>query len=305
MPDISPEDLVRLMYQAALWRAPDDKGLAEYAAALVADPGMAAIAHILQDLSSSREAQDLRPRAPEMVPSLSPLVVETGGEPVKHVFSAGSACLTSSLLQRLGLRPYAGPFDWLFSSLPMVTHCIADGFATFLDRSHYKFVPLEERKSGEDHTNLSHHIFYLENYGVEYVFNHYDMTDPANAEMYARRVERFRAALAAPERTLLVNITRAQDIEERDFAELSDAIARYGRNTELLLIAAEQVEPERFTSTMTALLDQRGPHRLVGMRHVAPMAPLVFEDALDNLQFSRLLRSYPLALGGDPLAGGR
>ena len=65
------------------------------------------------------------------------------------IYSAlGTHCFSSSFLRRLGVREWSGPFDWTFSSLPMVAHCVADDFKTFLDRSHYEPVPVDQRPNG-------------------------------------------------------------------------------------------------------------------------------------------------------------
>ena len=58
-----------------------------------------------------------------------------GAGVITHVLSLGSACFTARFMERHGLRRHAGPFDWVFSSPTMVEHCVADDFASFLDRS--------------------------------------------------------------------------------------------------------------------------------------------------------------------------
>lgn len=58
--------------------------------------------------------------------------------PTEHVLSLGSACFTARFLQQRRLRTHAGPFDWVFSSVQMVTHCINTGFASLLDTAQYQ-----------------------------------------------------------------------------------------------------------------------------------------------------------------------
>ena len=57
--------------------------------------------------------------------------------PTEHVLSLGSACFTARFLQQQRLRTHAAPFDWVFSSAQMVTHCIETGFASLLDTDQY------------------------------------------------------------------------------------------------------------------------------------------------------------------------
>ena len=105
------------------------------------------------------------------------------------LISVGPQCATAAILQKLGLRQAAFPFDWVFSSLAMVCHCLEDDFRTFLDPAEHEPVPLHLRKKPK--INRAHHRFYR-TMGVELVFNHHEM--PASLPHFQRAVERFRTA---------------------------------------------------------------------------------------------------------------
>ena len=96
--------------------------------------------------------------------------------------SLGRDCIPSILLDRLGMREAAYPFDWLFSSLEMVEHCLVDDFRTFLDPNQHE--PVGPRRS--------EHRFYRERFGVNRVFNHHAM--PENIPHFERAIERFKSA---------------------------------------------------------------------------------------------------------------
>lgn len=51
--------------------------------------------------------------------------------------SIGPYCNTADILNQHNLRVNAYPFDYIFSSLEMVKHCINDRFNIFLDKSYY------------------------------------------------------------------------------------------------------------------------------------------------------------------------
>lgn len=53
--------------------------------------------------------------------------------------SIGPYCSTADILKNNGLRNKAYPFDYIFSSLEMVKHCINDRFNIFLDKNYYKY----------------------------------------------------------------------------------------------------------------------------------------------------------------------
>jgi hypothetical protein len=96
--------------------------------------------------------------------------------------SLGPTCYTAILLERLGLRRRAFPFDWLFSSLAMVEHCLDDDFQTFLDPAQHQ--PLGPRTTD--------HVFYRDTFGVEEVFEHHAM--PTSRGHFIRAIERFKTA---------------------------------------------------------------------------------------------------------------
>lgn len=120
---------------------------------------------------------------------LKPLSKRVKGGEVT-IISLGGHCATAGFLKETGLRQAAYPFDWLFSSLEMVDHCLSDDFATFLNPEHHEPVALHSRVSKD--VQRAHHAFYRRNFGIEYVFNHHEMPD--ELDHFKRTVERFRSA---------------------------------------------------------------------------------------------------------------
>ncbi len=112
--------------------------------------------------------------------------------------SLGPNCGTSKVLDTLGLRLAAYPFDWLYSSLAMIEHCLDDDFRTFLDAS--QIEPIHKRRSN--------HRFYFETFNVERVFNHHQM--PKEMPHFERAVDRFRTA----SRPVFVHIVRQRPDRE-------------------------------------------------------------------------------------------
>ena len=47
--------------------------------------------------------------------------------------SIGPCCYTTEYIKNNGLRNHSYPFDYIFSSIEMVNHCINDKFKNFLD----------------------------------------------------------------------------------------------------------------------------------------------------------------------------
>lgn len=165
---------------------PDGVLAARLGVRLAADP--AALPEALQD--TLREAPRLEPAARLIVSNM------LASRPTVPLVSLGTHCYTSAMLQRWNLRPWSGPFDWLFASPAMVAHCIGDDFRTFLDRSQYEPVPLDQRIAGHA-ANRVHHRFYREKFGIDFVFNHHDVHLDEDYAYLQRCVGRFREALGS------------------------------------------------------------------------------------------------------------
>lgn len=119
------------------------------------------------------------------------------------VVGLGTLCLTSQTLKQMGLKKSSMPFDWIFSSPEMVEHAIRDDFKEFLDRGNLKSVPVELRP--ERHLYRADNIFYRDNYGIKYIFNHHDPDwNDDDYNYFCRCVDRFRATRNGTERVLFL-----------------------------------------------------------------------------------------------------
>ena len=49
-------------------------------------------------------------------------------------------CVTADYLKITNNRKLAYPFDWIFSSLNIISHCIKDEFRTFLNTNYIKYI---------------------------------------------------------------------------------------------------------------------------------------------------------------------
>ncbi|MFC3800645.1 DUF1796 family putative cysteine peptidase [Cohnella sp. GCM10012308] len=94
------------------------------------------------------------------------------------IFSLGWLCLTAIQLERNGLRPYAGPLDWVASyTLPDISRFLRNRCEGFMERGHLKF---------ENTFGGTHHLVRETYYNV--ISNHdffAHQNDPFNLEMYA------------------------------------------------------------------------------------------------------------------------
>jgi hypothetical protein len=115
--------------------------------------------------------------------------------------SIGPYCGSAELLNKHNLRIKAYPFDYIFSSLEMITHCINDNFNIFLDKKYYrKGIQAESTIHSyycpmlDTEILYKHHIAH--NYPTSYkvssgnLFHHHNMFNPDNYNSFKRRCQR-------------------------------------------------------------------------------------------------------------------
>jgi hypothetical protein len=123
--------------------------------------------------------------------------MEAQSTPYSYVISLGSLCHSAFFLKRLGWKNASYPFDWIFSNLWVIQHCIQDNFQAFLDKQYYVGVEGDKKQQG--------HSFYFPN-GLT-MFNHHNPLLESDYQYFVRCVDRFRGVLSShDERKLFVFI---------------------------------------------------------------------------------------------------
>ena len=152
----------------------------------------------------------------------------------RHVISLGYFCSTALELQRYGLRDASYPLDWNISPIRPTLAMVESGFDGFLQLERLEAEPDRVRDTGS---------------GI-LVYNDFDLTRPLAAQhpavrdKYARRIERFKRAIA--ERTLFVRYIK--DLEEHTYLDehMADVLAMLRRTNprnDLLLVANDELPP--------------------------------------------------------------
>ena len=137
-------------------------------------------------------------------------------------------------MEEHGLRVYAGPFDWVFSDARMVTHCLVDGFASFLDRPQMR---LNRGKPS--------HVLYSPMTRHTIIFNHHNpLESDEDHAHFVRCAARLNAVLACPEPKLLLLTSKpaSQQPKRLDLGAvrgLFDALCARSSHFELLVVALE------------------------------------------------------------------
>lgn len=271
------------LYAGVLGRPPEENELQPDLKRLSLFPGFADAHRLLSRFVHSEEAQQrlelegrLWRRADRRMDS---------GPPVRAVLSLGTHCLTGMMLRKLDLKRFSGPFDWIFSSPDMVAHCIEDDFRTLLDASEHERIPPEKRLTPG--ANFCEHRFYRDRFGVKLMFNHHDVTEPEHRTYLIRCVERFRTAIRAEQRTLLVMVTEQHRMDQAAFDRLCAAVEPFA-SAELLVVRVGQHD-HRVGSELIA---QRGRNQLHDLHIAGEFGSLGFTSGVDHALFRHLLNGY-------------
>ena len=283
------QELVKSLYEVILRREADRLGLSDYSQEVNRRGLLAGVPHVVQQLLASEEYVgkfDLR-ISDRM---LSQDVVPTYG-PVENLISLGTTCYSSWLMQQCGCKRWSGPFDWIFSSIDMIEHCLSDDFATFLDAG-----SIEVLDGGEKST----HAIYQAMISERAVFNHHNLTKHEHRAYFQRCVRRFRHALESTARKCFFMIlVRQSDREDdrliADYHRLEQALNARTTNFRLIIVAHDGIQTKLGNS-----IRELGPYKrdsLVRFRSTSEMQDgLSFSQAWDNVAMKRLLWTNDLAL---------
>jgi len=114
--------------------------------------------------------------------------------PFVNVVSLGSRCLMAETMRSLGLRRFMSPFDWIYSTLDMVCHCLEDKFERFL-------APDELFPAGKA---IGHATYSEMMKSREIIFPHHDPRTRHRVQ-FERAVDRLKCILKSSRRTLFLH----------------------------------------------------------------------------------------------------
>lgn len=195
------------------------------------------------------------------------------------------------------------PFDWIFSSPEMVSHAIRDDFVEFLNPKNIEVIPVERRPHPDLHR--ADHIFYRDNFGVDFVYNHHDPSlRKSDYDYFVRCVERFRA-LRKSDNNILFLLFKHISGEPNELSH-----SAYGRLADLLhphrLLCMEIVHRPGTSSSYDAIVSDGNLE--VGHLNIAePCTGIAFGSSGDHEAATAIVRArmtgqrpapIPLRLGG-------
>ena len=183
---------------------------------------------------------------------------------INYIFSAGFRCYSAKGLKDFGLRPFSGPFDYMYIDIETVFKLIHKQLSDFLTNvvmfnkslnNTYNVSALNELNKKNvcymAHNYNFHNMQINTNYlddilsGNLYdwkkicIFNHHDVCNTHGHSIIKRRVDRFnKIIMKSPNTTCLFHITRILTISNI-FDYMNDIIhmkQKYGINTYIIII---------------------------------------------------------------------
>jgi hypothetical protein len=168
-----------------------------------------------------------------------------------HYISIGPFCESANILGSFNLRQQAFPFDFMFSSLPMIRHIITDRCVTFLDKSHYSI-----REGGTYHAIYSNYIdtpilrihhaqqndtsHMVNTLKERPVFLHHNLLEEETYKAFQRRCERLLSVIDNHEKIVFVYCNLYMQ-DHHDVFEFADSFRDYP-NIRVIEIATNQRE---------------------------------------------------------------
>ena len=272
---ITPEEIVRQVYRALLRREASESDVKHHLP-------KATSAKAVQTFSETiMRSQEFRRRVQlDTADAVIAGVPNPEESRYAETISFGTHCVTGKLLQRDGLKKFSTPFDWIFSTAPMIEHCLEDDFATLLDPA--------QHVGSQDHA-YQEHRFYREAYGIQKLFNHRNPNVEANLAYYTRAVERFRRLARGGDPFLCVMVTEAWKTSVADALSLAAALAKHAPAASLVCIRVYTHEPDskefgyrQVASTLTC--------GVYDFRAAGDIGPLNFSEEIDTIALLMLIR---------------
>ncbi|WP_333986739.1 DUF1796 family putative cysteine peptidase [Burkholderia cepacia] len=211
----------------------------------------------------------------------------------RHLISLGWNCMPSSTFKRHGLKRYSLPFDWIFSGPDVVDHMIRDEFREMMSPRNHLHVPVEERPS--PNLGLCDHRFYLENFGVKDMFNHYDPSIAEDRGYLGRCIYRFKKLYALDEPKLYVATVRDEKYSPQVASSLNDALHANSKNSKLLFVRLGAAPEGSFTPIVTS--EQHGRNfEVVRFLGLGDLTDVIFPNMLDEAAFMWMLMRHDIQL---------
>jgi hypothetical protein len=202
--------------------------------------------------------------------------------------SLGGLCHSAQLLKINGLKKASYPFDWIFSSLQMVEHCIKDDFKTFLDKTQY----IDYTTNSTLKETQCEHTFYgkmLADPEHNIIFNHHNpLSNESDYAYFERCVNRFRDLVKSNEYKGFVLFDTNDDFKNntKKYYNFSDFLNEHKIKHKLFVI---NNKVSRYQDHEWVIANNL---RLIRLQTNSSTNGLVFNDKSDEDYLNKLIQKW-------------
>lgn len=207
---------------------------------------------------------------------------------MKHFCSLGSLCHSAQLLKINGLKKTSYPFDWIFSNISMVEHCIKDDFKLFLDKSQYS----DYNTNPTLKETQCEHSFYGKMLGDpvhNIIFNHHNpLSNPKDYAYFERCVNRFRELLKSNEPKTFVMFVGVDYLAK--YLDFAYFLNNHTNNHNLLIIQNIVAENQNHI-----LYERKGSGlKIIKVETLSSTNGLEFNDKKDEAYLNEILKLHEI-----------
>jgi hypothetical protein len=179
--------------------------------------------------------------------------------------SIGPYCTSTVMMRNASVRKQAYPFDYIFSSLSMIEHCLEDKFETFLkdDLLYTNQYLYDVNQVHPSEIISSNHFYepYLQHDTILHishlplppsipVFRHHNLTNPETKETFTRRCKRLLDTLKDGRKKIFVYTINGGDYE-KELEHFSNYIQKWTTDFHILVFRISQPESVSHSGKIT------------------------------------------------------
>lgn len=190
--------------------------------------------------------------------------------------SLGPKCHSAKLLQYIGKKKESYPFDWIYSHLEMIVHCIKDEFKTFMNKQYYI--------NGDISLKMQTHIYYYPN--TITMFNHHNPLVKTDYDFFKRCINRFQALLKSDRQKIFLYFAEFSAEIQNTICEFNLQFTEFTKNYKLLVILYKR------DKTHTVTVEYYKQLTLINITVLSKNDGVIFESEADNSFINKILTDY-------------
>lgn len=187
--------------------------------------------------------------------------------------SLGPKCHSAKILQYINKKKESYPFDWIYSNLPMITHCIKDKFRILMDKKYYVNPDLNLK--------MQTHTFYFPS--TITMFNHHNPLAKEDYEYYRRCISRFNTLLTSEKSKIFLYFSSETEDVKTYVNEFNSEFSKITKNYKFICMLYKKAQ------TRSYKIEYHKEIIFIDITVTSKTDGVIFEDKEDNKFIEYLL----------------